>query len=43
MFDNNEDLLDSVEDGKDMVCMTKNMDKVEERCDHELTPKQSVF
>ena len=23
--------------------MTRNMDKVEETCDHELTPKQSVF
>ena len=43
VFDNNEDLLESVEDSKDMVCMTRNMDKVEETCDHELTPKQSVF
>ena len=43
VFDNNEDLLDSVEDSKDMVCMTRTMDKVEETCDHELTPKQSVF
>ena len=43
MFDNNEDLLESVEDSKDMVCMTRNMDKVEKTCDHELTPKQSVF
>ena len=43
MFDNNEDLLDSVKDSKDMVCMTRNMDKVEETCDHELTPKQSLF
>ena len=43
VFDNNEDLLESVEDRKDMVCMTRNMDKVEETCDHELTPKQSVF
>ena len=43
VFDNNEDLLDSVEDSKDMVCMTRNMDKVEETCDHNLTPKFNEF
>ena len=34
VFANNENLLESIEDSKDMVCMTRNMDKVKETCEH---------
>ena len=43
VFDSNNDLLKTVEDHKDMVCMNKHMDKVEEVCDHNLTPKFNEF
>ena len=43
VFDSNNDLLETVEDNKDMVCMNKHMDTVEEVCDHNLTPKFNEF
>ncbi len=43
VFDSNDDLLESIEDNKDMICINRNMDKVEEVCDHNLTPKFYEF
>jgi len=41
--DSDNDLSKTVEDNKDMVCMNRHMDKVEEVRDHNLTPKFNEF
>ncbi len=36
------DWMELMENSKDVVCMNRNMDKVEETCDPKFTPKESV-